>query len=237
MLFRSALVPPVTAPTFMIAAEPEPVSSVEAAVNVIAPRSIRVLVVITEPATFTVPGLVPLPVVARPPVKVTLSLAPLPSVTVPVFRKLVSPAMTFVPPRIDTLYPSFAVVNAEVSVRLSLNAIVAVLAVNTAVAAATVPVNVVAPLSRTVSVVTPVTDVTVITADASVPESSVKALLAPVTAPTFMIAAEPEPVSSVEAAVNVIAPRSIRVLVVITEPATFPVLFYGFLSRYGNLHS
>ena len=50
---------------------------------------------------FTKAGALPPPVVERPPVKVVLS-PPLPSVTVPVLMKSVSPATTFVPPRIDT---------------------------------------------------------------------------------------------------------------------------------------
>ena len=81
-----------------------PVSSVLAAVIVIAPRSICAPVVFTVPATFTVPGLDPLPVVAKPPANVSTSVFVLPRVTVPVFRKFVSPAASNVADWMLTLY-------------------------------------------------------------------------------------------------------------------------------------
>ncbi len=70
-----------------------PVSRVEAAVRVTAPRSIWVAVVARVPARLVPPVT---PVVSRPPVKVSASPASLPRVTVPVLRKLVSAVM--VPP-------------------------------------------------------------------------------------------------------------------------------------------
>ena len=73
---------------------PEPLRSVAALDMVVAPRSICVFVVSTTPAM-----LVPLAAaVSKPPVKVLVSRASLPRVTVPVFRNVVSLVMVFVVP-------------------------------------------------------------------------------------------------------------------------------------------
>jgi hypothetical protein len=66
-------------------------------------------VVVTFPAIFVELGFVTLPEVAKPPEKVSES-PPSPRVTVPVFRKLVSPPIEVVPPVKLTEYPWFAVV-------------------------------------------------------------------------------------------------------------------------------
>ena len=81
---------------------PAPVSvfKVVAAVSVVAPRSISVLVVATVPATLTAPA-----AASKPPVNVLLSVASLPMVVVPVFKKLVSLSITFVAPCSVTAYP------------------------------------------------------------------------------------------------------------------------------------
>jgi hypothetical protein len=94
----------VTAPTLSTLAALLPVSNVVAAVRVTLPISIRVLVVLIVPAAEVELGLETLPVVARPPAKVIVSAAPSPKVTVPVFKKLVSPATELVVPVSETLY-------------------------------------------------------------------------------------------------------------------------------------
>ena len=73
----------VTAPTARSAFAPAPVSSVVASSSEIAPRFMAVLVVAIVPPTDTMPVL---PVVWRPPMKVSTSPAP-PSVRFPSFRK------------------------------------------------------------------------------------------------------------------------------------------------------
>ena len=142
-----AFPPLVTAPTFSTEAAPVPVSRTAVPRRVTAPRSICVFVVATVPPILTPVGP---PVVSRPPVNVLDSVpAALPSVNVPVFRKLVSAVIVFVAPPIVTLYPAAAVVRLA-AVRLPLNATVPVVAVNVTVPAVTAAAKVTPPESVTV---------------------------------------------------------------------------------------
>ena len=96
---------------------PEPLRSVLAAPIVVAPRSICVFVVSTMPAM-----LVPLAaLVSKPPVKVLVSPASLPRVTVLVFRKVVSVVIVFAAPVMLRVY-ALAVVIKLFSVTLPVNA-------------------------------------------------------------------------------------------------------------------
>ena len=92
MLPRVRTFAPPTKDATLIA--PVPLLNVAAAVMLVAPKSICVSVVSTMPAM-----LVPLAaVVSKPPVKVLVSPAPLPRVTVPVFRKVVSVVKVLIVP-------------------------------------------------------------------------------------------------------------------------------------------
>ena len=101
--FSVRLFPPlVTAPTARVAAALFPVASDVAPPNVMAPRLIAVFVVATFPIRVTVDGLVA-PVVVNPPVNVVVSVARLLIANVPVFKKLVAPAIEFEAPLKATL--------------------------------------------------------------------------------------------------------------------------------------
>ena len=82
---------------------PLPADNVELPVNEVVPSVNAVLVVVTLPFTVVELGLLPLPEVETPPVKVNASL-PLPKVTVPVFKKLTAFVIVLLLPVIDTLY-------------------------------------------------------------------------------------------------------------------------------------
>ncbi len=137
------LLPPVIEDIFMAAPVALPplfeLSTVEDPVRVIAPRSI------CWPAVLTVPPILVPPaqaVVERPPVKVRVS-PPLPKVTLPVFRKLVS--LVMVPPAFKAIsYPWAAVVKVpRVTAPLKIISCPSVVSVRVSVVALTVEENVV----------------------------------------------------------------------------------------------
>ena len=166
--------------------------------------------VATVPAMFVLPA-----VVSRPPAKVMLSVVSLPRVTVPVFKKLVSPAMLFVVPVIDTLYaPLAATVMPVAAVRLSAKDTVAasVVSVMATVVASTVSLKVVPPLL--VIVIVPIS-VPTASATATTPVVSMVKFdglpaSVPSTASRLMALAIPVPTVKVASSARIASPRSIR---------------------------
>ncbi len=121
VLLSCSATAPLTVPPKVMSAVPEfkVTASTKVMGVLLSPKLMTVLAVFKVPPMLMLLGAV----ATKPPVKVKLSPAALPSFKVPVFKNSVAPVTLVVAPKSDTLYPLAVVVSAAV-LRLSANSMV-----------------------------------------------------------------------------------------------------------------